>query len=69
MCCCCCCVPLFVVPLCLFFRPVTAVLGVVHPRETTPNTTAHGTAWLPTSPRVVANRTTHLYTYHLICLL
>ncbi len=24
-------------------------------RETAPNTTAHGTAWLPTSPRVVAN--------------
>ncbi len=49
--------------VCLFFRPVTAVLGVAHPRETAPNTTAHGTAWFPTSPRVVANismRTTSL---------
>ncbi len=47
----------FVVCLCLFYRPVTAVLGVVHPRETAPNTAAHGTAWFPTSPRVVANIT------------
>ncbi len=48
---------LFCAFVCLFFRPVTEVLGVVHPRETAPNTTAHGTAWFPTSPRVVANIT------------
>jgi hypothetical protein len=47
------------VVLCMrpFFRPITAVLCVAHPRETAPNTTAHGTAWFPTSPRVVANIT------------
>ncbi len=39
------------------FRPVTVVLGVAHPRETAPNTAVHGTAWFPTSPRVVANIT------------
>ncbi len=39
------------------FRPVTVVLGVAHPRETAPNTAAHGMASSPTSPRVVANIT------------
>jgi hypothetical protein len=32
-------------------------MGVVHSQKTAPNTAAHGTAWLPTSPRVVANIT------------
>ncbi len=39
---------------------VTAVSGAAHPRETAPNTVAHGTVWFSTSPRVVANITMHL---------
>ncbi len=50
---------LFCAFVCLLFRPVTVVLGVAHPRETAPNTVAHGTAWFPTSPCVVANITMH----------
>ncbi len=66
MCRLCCCVLctvsclLFCAFVCLFFHPVTVVLGVAHPRETAPNTAAHGMASSPTSPRVVANITMHV---------
>jgi hypothetical protein len=54
-----CVVVLFTVPVSIFPSHSRCVgRGAyfnTHPRETAPNTAAHGTAWFPTSPRVVAN--------------